>query len=53
MAQDKVICPEADFSELRLDHHIVDGRIKDIPTEEDDKVDLESNLANSEADPIA
>ena len=34
MAQCQVICLEADFGEVGLDKHVVDGRIEVAPLEE-------------------
>ena len=36
LAQCQVICPEADFGEVGLDKHVVDGRIEVSPISEDD-----------------
>ena len=51
MAQAKFICPRADFSDIGLHCHIVDGHFENIPIEEDNKADRESNPANREVDP--
>lgn len=32
-----MICPDADLSEIGLDKHIVDGRIKVIPDKDDEE----------------
>ena len=42
----QVICPYADFSEVRLDKHVVDGRIKVTPDD-----DEEGDLEDSEPEP--
>ena len=47
----QVIYLKANFSEFRVHHRVMDGWIKDIPTEDD--ADLEANLANLEVDPPA
>ena len=49
--QDRVIYSRADFSKVELHRHVVDGRIEDIPVEEDDKANLEFDHVNPEAGP--
>ena len=52
LAQAKLICLEADFNDIELHLHVVDGRIVDIPVK-DDNAKLGSNLVNPETDPKA
>ena len=49
LAQSQVICLEANFSEVRLDKHVVDGRIEVIP-DDDDEGGLGSEPTNPAAD---
>lgn len=51
LAQAQVICLGVDFSEVGLDKHVMDGRIMDIPEEEDGEANPESDLADTKADP--
>ena len=54
LAKAQVICLGVDFSEIRLDKHVVNRRIKVIPKDANDKnngADSESNPANPKHDP--
>lgn len=51
LAQAQVICFRANFSEIGLDKHDVDERIKVIPKDDDDGAISESNPVNLEANP--
>ena len=46
LAQAKVICPSANFSEVGLYCHVLDGRIEDVPIDEDSDADPKSDLIN-------
>ena len=51
LAQALVICPTVDFNQVELHCHVADGRIKDVPEDEDDEANLESDPSNSKAAP--
>ena len=51
LVQCSVIYPKADFSQVRLYCHVVDGHIEDVPEDEDDEANPESDLSNLEAAP--
>ena len=53
LAQCQVICPDADFSEISLDKHVVDGRIEVTPINEEGGSDEnpEAELTTLAADP--
>ena len=46
LAQARVICPSANFSEVGLYCHVLDGRIEDVPIDEDSDADPKSDLIN-------
>ena len=46
LAQARVICPSTDFSEVGLYCHVLDGRIEDVPIDEDSDADPKSDLIN-------
>ena len=54
LAQAQVICPEADFSTVSLDKHVVNGHIEDVPKyeEEEESGDAESDRTQCEAEPF-
>ena len=43
--------PRLSVSQVGLCHHVVDGSIEDVPEDEDDEANPESDLSNPEADP--
>ena len=46
-----VIFLGANFNQVELHCHVADGRIKDVPEDEDDEANLESDPSNSKAAP--
>ena len=49
LVQASVICPRADFSQIGPHRRIVDGHIEDVPEDEDNGANPESDPSNPEA----